>query len=84
MSFEPIGGYPPIIKKVNTVENDVDLEKRGFQTTNFLSISKILENNRKTTFSDAFGPEDGVSSKYFDIFNKAPEEYKKIKKRDYK
>jgi len=50
MQFEPVGGYPPIIRVDDAKINEKTLETRGFATTNIVSISKIMDSKKKRKF----------------------------------
>jgi len=45
--FEPIGGFPPIVRTEESDINKKTLESRGFATTNIVSISNIMDTKKK-------------------------------------
>lgn len=58
MPFEPIGGFPPIMKKDDATVSEKSLETRGFETTSIVNISDIMKNKKKENLYIAFGSED--------------------------
>ena len=54
MQFEPLGGFPPIIRidDVKQVENN--LGTRGFASTNIVSINSIMNSKKKGNLFIAF------------------------------
>jgi hypothetical protein len=54
MQFEPLGGFPPIVRidDVKPVENN--LGTRGFASTNIVSINNIMNSKKKGNLFIAF------------------------------
>jgi hypothetical protein len=50
MNFEPMGGFPPFVRKTDTTTEEKPLGLRGFSTTNIVNISNILEKKKTNTF----------------------------------
>ena len=75
MQFEPLGGFPPIIRVDDAKIGEKTLEARGFTTTNIVNISNIMDTKKKENLFIAFGTEeeDGV-----DLLIDNPHEYKKV------
>ena len=88
MSFEPAGGFPPIIRKsdVTKVEKTV-LESRGFSSINPVTISAIMQKKKDSFFQ--FGSEDESGAAYDDsvlsavLFDDKPASYDKISYKEY-
>lgn len=80
MSFEPMGGFPSIIRLKNEKVTKQTLESRGFGTTNIVSINNIMENKKKENLFIAFGTEeeDGVDFMIDGMFTEKPYEYDKF------
>ena len=80
MQFEPIGGFPPIVRIDDTKIAGKTLESRGFATTNIVSINNIMDSKRKENLFIAFGTdeEDGVDYGILGMFNENPYEYKDV------
>jgi hypothetical protein len=80
MQFEPIGGFPPIVRTDDTKINGKTLESRGFATTNIVSISNIMDSKKKENLFMAFGTEDedGIDYNILNMFDENPYEYKDI------
>ena len=80
MSFEPLAGFPPIIREEDTKIPEKTLESRGFSTTNIVSINKIMDSKKKENLFIAFGSEDedGVDQLIQEMFDKKPNEYNDI------
>lgn len=57
MQFEPMGGFPSIIRADDDI-SEKTLESRGFTTTNIVSISNIMDSKKKENLFMAFGSED--------------------------
>jgi len=57
MQFEPLGGFPPLIR-VEDIKPTKTSETRGFGTTNIVSISNIMDSKKKENLFIAFGSED--------------------------
>ena len=84
MQFEPIGGFPSIIR---IDESDIDektLETRGFVTTNIVSISNIMDSKKKENLFMAFGSEDedGVDLAIDNMLDNKPYQYSDIEYKD--
>lgn len=80
MQFEPIGGYPPIIKIDESKINEKTLESRGFATTNIVSINNIMDSKKKENLFIAFGTEedDGIDFLVGGMMDNEPLEYSDI------
>lgn len=48
-----MGGYPLVVRKEANVTSET-LEKRGFATTNIVSMAEILKNKKHDDIYDAF------------------------------
>ncbi|AYV85122.1 MAG: hypothetical protein Satyrvirus4_19 [Satyrvirus sp.] len=57
MQFEPLGGFPPIVRIDDTKIKDKSLESRGFATTNIVNIGKIMAARKEEDLLSAFGPD---------------------------
>lgn len=81
MQFEPIGGFPPIIRADDTEIREKTLESRGFATTNIVSISNIMDNKKKENLFIAFGTEDedGVNYDIGNMFDINPHKFNQVK-----
>lgn len=49
MQFEPMGGFPSIIRADEDI-SEKTLESRGFATTNIVSISNIMDSKEERKF----------------------------------
>lgn len=80
MQFEPIGGFPPLIRVDDVKISEKTLESRGFATTNIVSINKIMDSKKKENLFVAFGSEeeDGTDFAIEGMFNEKPYEYKDV------
>ncbi len=58
MQFEPVGGFPPIVRVDDVKIKDKTLESRGFATTNIVSINNIMDSKKKENLFVAFGSDD--------------------------
>lgn len=87
MSFEPMFGFPPIVRKTDIKPSKQILESRGFVTTNIAGITDIMERKKKNDSFIVFGSDD--ESGYNDmelndvLFNE-PRKYNKISYKDNK
>lgn len=57
MPFEPRGGFPPLIRLQENVEEKT-LETRGFATTNIVNIANIMDTKKKEELFFAFGSDE--------------------------
>jgi hypothetical protein len=79
MEFEPMGGFPPIIRIDDAKVSEKTLESRGFGTTNIVSISNIMDSKKKENLFIAFGSEDEDGARMIDnMLDEEPHEYKDI------
>lgn len=81
MSFEPLGGFPSIVRKEDSINQADDLKTRGFSTTNIVNISNIMEKKKKDIFlSLSSEDESGVSENLFfeEMMFTKPNDYEKI------
>ncbi|XWV24870.1 n trans domain containing protein [Tupanvirus deep ocean] len=80
MQFEPVGGFPPIIRVDDARISEKTLESRGFATTNIVSISNIMDSKKKENLFIAFGSEEeeGIDFAIEAMFDEKPYEYKEI------
>ena len=60
MQFEPVGGFPPIIRVDDNISNKTT-ETRGFVATNIVNIGNIMSNKKKDSMFITFGPNDNDS-----------------------
>lgn len=76
MEFEPLGGFPPIVRTTDTKIQEKTLESRGF-ATNIVSIGNIMDAKRKEDFFTAFGSEDEEGANYLieEIIQRNPTDY---------
>lgn len=58
MQFEPVGGFPSIVRIDDTNITGKTLETRGFATTNIASINDIMNLKKKENLFIAFGTDD--------------------------
>ena len=82
MSFEPMGGFPPIVR-INDKPDEKTLESRGFPrfiTTDIVSIKKILEKKKDDPFiaSGIMEDEGAVDFAINNLLFNKPHEYDKI------
>lgn len=78
MQFEPIGGFPSIIKIDNTEIKKETLETRGFGT-NIVGIGNIMKSNKKENLFMAFGNDDEEGFNYADsTFDNEPHDFQGI------
>lgn len=84
MQFEPLGGFPPIVREDDAKISEKTLESRGFATTNIVSISNIMDSKKKENLFMAFGSqdEDGIDFVIEGMFDEKPHDYKKIVYKD--
>ena len=54
MQFEPLGGFPPIIRADDGKQVENNLGTRGFASTNIVSITNILQSKKKGNAFIAF------------------------------
>lgn len=80
MVFEPIGGYPPIVRSDDAKIESKTLESRGFSKTNIVNIGNIMDSNKKDNLFIAFGneDEDGVNYMIENMLEKEPNYYNNI------
>ncbi len=83
MNFEPMGGFPPIIREEDIDTSKKTLEARGLATTSIVSISNIMEQKKKKDSFITFGSDDdngfGTADIVLnDILFEKPYEYNKI------
>jgi len=80
MQFEPIGGFPSIIRVDDDNINEKTLESRGFATKNIVSIRHIMDLKKKENLFMAFGSdeEDGIDFQIDAMFTENPHDYKDI------
>jgi hypothetical protein len=80
MQFEPIGGFPPIIKIDDSGISEKTLESRGFATTNIVSINNIMDSKKKENLFIAFGSEeeDGIDFLIGEMLDNKPLEYNDV------
>lgn len=80
MQFEPIGGFPPIIRTDDIKIGEKTLESRGFATTNIVSINNIMDSKKKENLFIAFGSdeENGTNFAIESMFTDRPHEYNDI------
>jgi len=71
--FDPLGGYPPFIRKDDTRPAKSSLESRGFSSANILKIQDFLEKNKNIPNS-----ESSVGGSINDLIFNEPNEYTKI------
>ena len=64
--FEPMGGFPPIIRKNYAKISGTTLESRGFGTTNIVGIGEIINSKKKGDLYLAFGSDDDNFSRVID------------------
>lgn len=83
MQFEPIGGFPPIIRADDAKISEKTLESRGFSTTNIVSISNIMDSKKENLFM-AFGSEEEEGADFViqGMFDEKPYEYNNIVYKD--
>lgn len=77
MQFEPIGGFPPIVRSQDDKINQKNLETRGFATTNIVSIGDIISRKKEQDLYFAFGSdeEDGYDAVVNNIIYTEPYNY---------
>ena len=80
MQFEPIGGFPSIIRAEDNKIPEKTLESRGFATTNIVSINNIMDSKKKENLFMAFGSEeeDGIDFMINAMMDRKPYEYDNI------
>jgi len=65
MQFEPMGGFPPIVRvedAQNSQKDETNLGTRGFASTDIVSINSIMSSKKKGNLFITFGEEqeDGL------------------------
>ena len=82
--FEPIGGFPPIVREEDVKIGEKSLESRGFSTTNIVSINKIMDSKKKENLFIAFGSdeEDGIDEFVTGMIERTPNDYNEISFKD--
>lgn len=81
MPFEPMGGFPPIIRVNDAKIGEKTLESRGFASSNIVSINSIIDSTKKKDLFFAIGSEeeDGATDLLIDgMFDEKPHEYKDV------
>jgi len=81
MQFEPLGGFPPIIRKDDNNITEKTLETRGFvATSKIASINEIMSAKKKKNPFLAFGSddEDGFDTEIERLFDDKPHDYQKV------
>jgi hypothetical protein len=81
MQFEPMGGFPPIIRIDDDAVSEKTLESRGFASANVVDISNIMKAKKKEDYFIAFDSEEEKGVIIDSIFDENPSQYNKI---DYK
>jgi hypothetical protein len=80
MTFEPMGGFPPIVREEDTKVPKTTLESRGF-ATNIVSLTNIMEKKKKKDSFILLGSEEesGMSEMELNsaMFRK-PQSYNKV------
>lgn len=76
MSFEPSGGYPPLMRKSESNFDEEALSTRAFSTMNVVNIADIMNKKKNVPFFTT-NTEDGYSTD--SIFYQKPNEYSEIK-----
>jgi len=78
ITFEPMGGYPPIIKKSDLRRSKTTLGSRGFSSANILKIQDILKKGKNIPIIDttSIGGDNLIDN---DPKNYQKLSYKKIK-----
>ena len=87
MQFEPIAGFPPIIREDDANISEKTLESRGFATTNIVKIADIMKSKKIENLSLGFGPdveEGAVDFMIQALFDDKPHEYEGISYKSYK
>jgi len=78
MQFEPVGGFPPIVRIDDIKVDPSTLEIRGFASTNLVNIKDIITTQKK---KNVFMSMDNDSETGFNVdsfLHKKPKEYSKI------
>ena len=80
MQFEPIGGFPALIREEDAVISEKTLESRGFATTNIVDIANIMQERKKQNLYTAFGSEEenAIDLKIQTMFDDNPHQYEGI------
>ena len=80
MEFEPVAGFPPLIREDDTPVAEKTLESRGFATTNIVKIADIMKTKQKENLYTAFGTteEGAIDQKIQSFFDDKPHEYDSI------
>jgi hypothetical protein len=85
MAFEPMGGFPPIVREDDVKESKTTLESRGF-STNIVSLTNIMEKKKKKDTFILLGTEEesGMSEMELNsaLLPHKPQTYSKVKFRD--
>lgn len=63
VQFEPLGGYPPIVRSEDSTISERTLESRGFETTKIVNIADIMQSKKKEDLYTVFGREQPESQK---------------------
>uniref|UniRef100_A0A6C0LQP0 Uncharacterized protein n=1 Tax=viral metagenome TaxID=1070528 RepID=A0A6C0LQP0_9ZZZZ len=58
MQFDPLGGFPPIIREDDQKISEKTLETRGFSAINIVNIGSIMDTQKKKKLYVAFGNEE--------------------------
>lgn len=74
--FEPIGGYPPIIRLSDDIDEQ-QLEVRSFSNPNFVDIKNIISTKKKDVFLKFGVNEEGLDQMY-DSLVTTPHDYETI------
>lgn len=78
MSFEPMGGFPPIIIASEAKIEKETLEARGFPSINVVSIGNIMDTKKKGESFLAFGSEEEEGNILVGLLENTPYQYTKI------
>lgn len=63
MQFEPLGGYPPIVRTEESTISERAMETQGFATTKIVNIADIMQSKKKEDLYMAFGTEEETESR---------------------
>lgn len=81
MQFEPIGGFPPIIRKKDEAMAKKTFESRGFAvSSSIVDISNIMDTKKKENLFIAFGQdeESRITSTIENMLDRTPHQYDEV------
>lgn len=76
-SFEPIGGYPPLIRIENKIGEE-KIESRSFENKNIINIKNIIDSKKKSTFIKLGMDEENGAEYIYDMLDSSPIQFENM------